>query len=385
MLLNFSFFYLNKKLHILFLSGWYPSRVLPSNGDFVQRHAEAVATKHKVTLVHVVTDENINKKEVVEKTINNVFTKIVYVPKVSNKFFKFLLFLKTYINEINSIGSFNLTHLNITFPKGIIALYLKLFKNKPYIISEHWSDYQDGLNHTIEPFTKLITNLIIKNASFVCPVTKHLQNSMIKFGLKGNYYPIPNVVDLSIFSTSNLKKNEFVITHISGMDDKIKNVTGILNTIKKIQHKIPNLKINLIGQNSNSYKALIKKKAISNISIIQHINQKEVAQYLKNSDVFILFSNYENLPCVIIESFSCGVPVISTNVGGISEYFPENFGYLIDINDEIALENSILKVYKNELITNKTQMHSYAEGNFGYKTICNSFSKLYAQTLNNKL
>ncbi len=376
---------MNKKLHILFLSGWYPSRVLPSNGDFVQRHAEAVATKHKVTLVHVVTDENINKKEIFEKTINNVFTKIVYVPKVSNRFFKFLFFFKTYLNEINAIESFDLTHLNITFPKGIIALYLKLFKNKPYIISEHWSDYQESLNHTIGTFTKLITKLVIKNASFVCPVTKHLQNSMIRFGLKGNYYPIPNVVDLSIFSTSNLKNNEFTITHISGMDNKIKNITGILNTIEKIQHKIPNLKINLIGQNSNFYKALIKKNAISNISIIHHINQKEVAQYLKNSDVFILFSNYENLPCVIIESFSCGVPVVSTNVGGISEYFPKDFGYLIDINDEIALENSILKIYKKELIPNKTQMHRYAEENFGTKIICETFSKLYAQTLTIKL
>ena len=54
---------MHKKLHILFLSGWYPSRVSPSNGDFVQRHAEAVATVQNVTLIHVITDKNIKRKE----------------------------------------------------------------------------------------------------------------------------------------------------------------------------------------------------------------------------------------------------------------------------------------------------------------------------------
>jgi len=47
---------LKKKLHILFLSSWYPSHVSPSNGDFIQRHAEAIATKHNVTVIYVTTD-----------------------------------------------------------------------------------------------------------------------------------------------------------------------------------------------------------------------------------------------------------------------------------------------------------------------------------------
>jgi len=50
---------LTKKLHILFLCSWFPSRVLPTNGDFILRHAEAVATKHKVTAIHVITDEKL--------------------------------------------------------------------------------------------------------------------------------------------------------------------------------------------------------------------------------------------------------------------------------------------------------------------------------------
>ena len=100
------------------------------------------------------------------------------------------------------------------------------------------------------------------------------------------------------------------------------------------------------------------------------------------SNLFILFSNYENLPCVILEAFACGVPVISTNVGGISEYFPENFGFLINPKDEVALENSILKVYHQGINTNKELMHKYAQDNFGINSISEKFSNLYVKSLN---
>lgn len=373
---------MNKKLHILFLSSWYPSRIFPTNGDFVQRHAEAVATKHKVTVIHVVTDSNIKSTEYFNNEINNVITKLIYLPKYTNQLVKLFHFFKAYLSAIKEIKSIDLVHANITFPIGLVALYLKWFLNKTYIISEHWSDYQFPLNISISFLRKMTTKLIVKNASFVCPVTNNLQKHMIDFGLKGNYFSVPNVVKGSIFNINNINTNKFVITHISDMDDSIKNISGIINVISKLQIKISNLEFNLIGENSKKYKQLIESMDIKNVHIIGNIPHNEVANYLKKSNVFVLFSNYENLPCVILESFSCGVPVVSTRVGGINEYFPENFGYLISVKDELSLEKSILKIYNKEIKLNKKLMHSYAEENFGINTISNIFTKLYIQTLN---
>ena len=121
---------------------------------------------------------------------------------------------------------------------------------------------------------------------------------------------------------------------------------------------------------------------IRNINIIDQISNNEVSNYLKKSNLFILFSNYENLPCVILESFACGVPVVSTDVGGISEYFPKNFGFLINPKDEIALENSILKIYNQEIKPDKELMHNYAQDNFGINSISEKFSNLYVTRLN---
>ena len=66
---------MQQKLSVLFLCGWYPSRVLPTNGDFIQRHAEAVALKHQVTIMHIVTDKNLIKNlEIKSDVINGVKT-----------------------------------------------------------------------------------------------------------------------------------------------------------------------------------------------------------------------------------------------------------------------------------------------------------------------
>lgn len=74
---------MNKKLNVLFISGWYPTKISPQNGDFVKRHAEAVATKHNVYAIHVITNDRlVNKTEIENYKENNVQTTIIYVPKM---------------------------------------------------------------------------------------------------------------------------------------------------------------------------------------------------------------------------------------------------------------------------------------------------------------
>ena len=375
----------NNKRHILFLSSWYPSRVFPTNGDFVQRHAETMAIEHQITIIHVVTDKDVTKKvEIVDKKVNNVRTIIAYVPEKIH-LLKFFFFLKTYMKIIKCIDNFDLIHLNITYPKGLIALYLKLLNQKKYIITEHWTDYQYPLNKSIGFLRKQLTKLIVKNAEFVCPVTNNLQTEMIHFGLKGNYKTVPNVVDTDLFIPNKKSSEGFKILHISNMLDSQKNVTGILNTMSKLESKIPNIELVLIGENSEKYKKHANILQLKKITYINHITQQQLVNYFQEASLFLLFSNHENLPCVILESFSSGTPVISTNVGGVSEFFPNNFGTLIPVKDENKLYEEILNFYsKEKILETSTEMHSYAVNNFSKSTICGKFTEIYYESINNK-
>lgn len=376
---------MSHKLNVLFLCGWYPSRVLPTNGDFIQRHAEAVSLQHNVTVIHLITDEE-NKKEIEysSEIVNGIETKIGYIKHSKNQIKKALLFLKAFKSLWKKSDSFNIIHLNEIFPFGLFCVYLKWVKKTPYIISEHWTDYKYPLSKKISFFQKILSKIIVKNASYVCPVTNDLKKSLTQFGLKGNYSVIGNVVNTEKFHPIEVSDNLFSIVHISNMNDTHKNVTGILNVIARLQQKQIKFHLKLIGENATYYRALSNKLGITpnNIEFINQIPHHKIIEHLQKANLFILFSNFENLPCVILEAFACGVPVISTNVGGISECFPASFGKLIAAKDEGKLEEEILKYYnKKNTIASKKEMHHFIDSNFSVESICKEFTLLYHKSL----
>lgn len=374
---------MNPKLHILFLCSWYPSKVFKSNGDFIRRHAEAVSTKHKVSVLHIVSNPEVNATtiEIVEKS--NLTEYIGYIKPSSVFFVKWLRFWKAYKAIIKKIDKIDVVHVHRIFPMGIFALQLKRKKGLKYIISEHWTGFHFSRERPLSWFESYFSKRIAKKASVICPVSEDLMKSMLKTGIRGSYSVIPNVVDTDLFQPRIKISSEFVITHISDLNDDHKNISGMLKAASELSKKLNNFTWNFIGGKKDSYSQLLKELDFGSarIQFIDHVEHKKIAEFLNDSDVFVLFSNYENLPCVILESFASGTPVISTDVGGISEFFPADFGFLIPPKDQQKLVEKIMQIQKNPILK-KSIMHHYAEENFSPKKICDSFTKLYLDAIN---
>jgi glycosyltransferase involved in cell wall biosynthesis len=111
----------------------------------------------------------------------------------------------------------------------------------------------------------------------------------------------------------------------------------------------------------------------------------EVAEMIQNSDALLMFSNYENFPCVIAEAMICGKPVISSNVNGIPEHVHQFNGILVNPRDEKALESEINRFIKNEVNFNSKEIRDYAMDNFSYTEVGRKFSMLYAKVLNQEV
>lgn len=373
---------MTNKLHVLFLCGWYPSRVLPNNGDFIQRHAEAVNTKHTVSVLHIITDPNLKTSiETSFEVVNNVQTHIAYIKPAKNNFKKASLFYKAFKLLLNKIDFFDLVHVNKLYPFGVLALFLKFFYKKPFIVTEHWTGYHSPDKYDIA-FTEVkLSKLIAKSASFICPVSNDLKNSMLALKLHGEYTIVPNVVNTDNFTTTEKKMNAFKVLHISNMLDKHKNVSGIISTFNLFLKHLPHAELILVGEKSIQYKTLTDTLNLSDsVTFIPHIPHKDVIKEMQNAHVFVLFSNYENLPCVILESFACGTPVISTDVGGIREFFPENFGYLIQKGNQNDFLEKLIAIEK-QYSFNGNDMHQYAVANFSVNKIAKMFSNLYRAAL----
>lgn len=376
---------MNRKLHILFLSSWFPSRVLPTNGDFILRHAKAVSTLHKVTVIHVVTDRN-SKSKIELETIDKDGVKIIiaYVSPIKNPILKFLTFLNAYKSCLKKVSDFDLVHLNVTYPVGLIALYLKWFKNKKYIISEHWTGYLFPLNRSITFFQKKITQLITKNASFVCPVSHQLKRDMLDFGLKGNYFVIPNIIDTSLFTPKRNQNHIYTILHISALNDTQKNITGILEVIKRLSLQRSDFVLKIIG-NSNPDRLLNLIESLEipnkNIELIRGKKHTEIPKFLQESDLYVSFSNYETFGIVMAEAIATGTPVISTATGILNELELSEYVSIVPINNRDLLLEEINLHIDHPKKYDATEMNTVIKNLFCTEIVCQKLTKLYLNSI----
>ena len=188
---------MSQKLNILFLSSWYPNRVHPTLGNFVQKHAEAVALQSNVAALHVFSDKN--NTQTIETTINeinNVYTVNVYFKKTKNPLLKIIRYLKAHKIGFEIIkkklGSIDIVHQNILFPSGYIAYKLKKKYKIPYIISENWTGYLEDDKTKIGWIQLYLSKKIAENANVICPVSNDLMVSMQKLGFSNNYKIVYN-------------------------------------------------------------------------------------------------------------------------------------------------------------------------------------------------
>lgn len=382
-------------MNILFIASWYPNKFSPFNGDFIQRHARAVSLYSNVTVIYVASAVQ-NKKIDIEDIENKGVREIrIFHKKVKSRWgiiriFKNLFFkLEAFKKAFAMIEKTDIVHLNVVFPAGIFALYLKIRYKIPYIITEHWSKFLPESDISFNKIELFLIRRIVRNAEFICPVSGNLKRAMAGMNLQGSYHLIPNVVDAQIFyPAKEIKKpDKFSIVHISGMNDHIKNITGMLNAIKKAYSVNPNFKITFVGNNNFEY----YKQYAYNIGIpedivhfIGEVSYSEVAQIMRKHHVLLMFSNYENAPCVISEALVSALPVISSNVGGIPEMINATNGYLVQKQNEDELALKILEMIDNYSKFNTELIAQNAKQKYNYEVVGEKYLNLYKMVLAQK-
>lgn len=380
------------KIKVLFLSAWYPNRYDAMAGLFVRKHAEAVSLYCDVTVLYVHGDKNIKKTEVVHQTLNlNAREIIVYYPEkrkgILRKFIKAINYYHAnfigYKEVIKTTGVPNILHVNILTRTGLLAYWLKKTKNIPYVITEHWTRYLPSRNSYNGFLRKAISKRIVKNASAVMPVSEDLMQAMKSHGLlNNNYLVVNNVVDDFFFQQSeNVKNNRKFILHVSCFDDEQKNISGILRVVKKLSTIRNDFTMTMVGTGID-FEDLVnyaKELNIPNevIRFTGELSPVEVAKEFHLCDFFVLFSNHENSPVVISESLCCGKPVLSTDVGGISEHINSSNGILIEAKNEESLLEKTTNLLDHYFEYDTESIIEEAKTKFSYHMVGKQIYKIY--------
>ncbi len=382
-------------MKVLWLASWYPDEYEPTNGDFIQRHAKAVSTLMPIDLIHVVQagkdfgylnkvilNDDGNLHEAIhyfyfQKTGIAIIDKIRYNNAYLSYYRKII---RQYIQEK---GRPDLIHVHVPMKAGIIALKLYKELNIPYIVSEQ-SSLKDKFNeHSF--FFRYYTKKIFREAALVTNVSLAIADVLKQMFYINDVRPIPNVVDINYFNFKSKQENSvFRWLHASTMHP-VKNVDKIIQAFKNIGAIRNDWELIICGPINKEYEQLVEQLNLqSKIKFIGSLSYEDVAKQMQQADAFILFSKHENFPCVIVEALCCGLPVVTSNVGGIREAVNESNGILVEPGNTDELQKAIISIMNNPNKFDTETISRKATSKYNYQTIANQFINIYKEVVNLK-
>lgn len=370
---------MKRSLKILFLASWYPNKTDPFLGNFVQRHAEAISTLHEVYVVSAFPYQQPS----VERVQRGNITEITVYYRNELPFLSYLWSMRKGIKEAQSSNTkFDICHVNVAWPAGLLALFLGI----PFIVSEHFSGYLPVRKHRWPFMSKALTKKILRKAHCVVPVSEFLRDAIQKFAPKASFRIIPNVVNEKLFHyKAPPKDGKFTFLHISTLENKSKNIRGILDAINKVAKK-GHLKFKLIigGDGNLDFLERVIRENSSGGAHVETISRKspyEVANLMSEAHALLMFSHYETQSCTILEALCSGRPVVSSEVGGIPEITDETNSIMVEDNDRIGLARAIDRMIVSYDQFDNLKIAEQAGKKYSYDTIAQTYDEVYASAL----
>lgn len=152
----------------------------------------------------------------------------------------------------------------------------------------------------------------------------------------------PYIIKINRFKPKFLKKKFLILS--TGRLVKQKNFELLIDVVKKVREK-REVELLIIG-NGNREKIL--KKRISNSNFIKIINwKKDLSDYYKRSNLYIMSSFYEGSPNVLLDSINNSTPILASNCSGVGDIIGKNKGYIFKNNDEKDLYKKLLLIIDN--------------------------------------
>ncbi len=224
----------------------------------------------------------------------------------------------------------------------------------PMVTTLHGTDITLVGNH---PFYKPAVNFSINQSDVVTSVSESLKEDTLRlFDIEKEIDVVPNFIDLSKpkvpFTDCQrdfmANEDERIITHISNLRP-VKRIMDVVEIFDLIQKEIP-AKLLIVGEGPEREPAerLCRAKGIEN-KVLFLGNSSEIDKILCFSDLFLLPSEKESFGLAALEAMANGVPVVSSNTGGLPEVNIQDIsGYLSEIGNVEEMAENALKILKSD-------------------------------------
>ncbi|RXR22963.1 GT4 family glycosyltransferase PelF [Flavobacterium stagni] len=293
----------------------------------------------------------------------------------------------------------DVTHLTLSGFPVLPALVLKYKYGTPMVLTEHGvfirerliaintSEYSFFLKNLLIRFSECITKLAYYKADKIVSVNKFNRGWELKYGADLKKIEVVyNGIDETVFvpkeKPAHLKDIPTVVAAARVFE--LKDIITMIRSCAVVQKVIPNVRYIVYGDAeavpsyTTACRELITELHLENNFIFAG-HHETPSELFCEGDVSILTSISEGFPYTVIESMSCGVPVVATDVGGVGEALDESCGYLCKPKDFEALGNRVIELLQNEELRKKMGENARRKviQNFTITKFINAYEKIY--------
>ena len=310
------------------------------------------------------------------------------------KYEPYELALSSKLYDVISKYEIDVLHVHYAIPHAYAAYMAKKILNEngykiPIVTTLHGTDITLVGNH---PFYKPAVTFSINKSDIVTCVSKSLMEDTREFfGIQRDIKVIPNFIDIDKYERkhNNCEKNvisegdEKIIVHISNFRP-LKRIIDVIKIFEKINSEIRS-KLIMVGDGPEKKKAkdYLRKNNLKN-RVIFLGKTNEVDEILCSSDLFLLPSEKESFGLAALEAMALKVPVISTNIGGLSELnINGNSGYTSDIGDIDSMASNAKKILSDKSLKKKYRFQAFENAKkYDIKKIIPLYESVYQEALN---
>lgn len=326
---------------------------------------------------------------------NNVHFHEVHVPEYPLFHYQpYELALSSKLVDMVQLHGIELLHVHYAIPHAYAAyMAQQMLLDKgimvPIVTTLHGTDITLVGSH---PFYKPAVTFSINKSDAVTSVSESLKKDTMRlFDIKKDIYVVPNFIDLDkhVNEFTDCQRammaedNEFIITHISNMRE-VKQIPDVVKIFYNIQKALP-AKLMLVGEGPEKKKAeiLVEELGIGD-KVVFFGNSNQIDRILCFSDLFLLPSQTESFGLAALEAMASGVPVISTNTGGLPEVNTDGYsGYLSDVNAVADMSDNAIKILKDAATLKTFKANAKAQSKkFDIHNIVPQYEAIYQETLN---
>lgn len=300
------------------------------------------------------------------------------------------LVLASKLVDVVKYEKIDLLHVHYAIPHASAAyMAQQILKSEgieiPFVTTLHGTDITlVGRDQSFEP----VITFAINQSNAVTAVSESLKAETYDyFKVKREIDVIPNFVCIEGCDhpavDEELKRNiapngEKILAHVSNFR-RVKRVADVVKVFAKVREQMP-AKLLLIGDGPDRHEAEVycRRKGLSDdLKVLGKV--KDTERVLSIADLFLLPSEFESFGLAALEAMAAGVPVISSNTGGIPEVNKHEFsGYLSNVGDVGGMAENAISLLSDEKKLAKFKLQAFAQAKrFDILNILPQYEQLY--------